>query len=125
MRDSLTLKKQDDIMSDKKLQLKTPLRNMVLNLRDDVNHATKAALVDASLGRKKGYYFERLVFTYSEIDNCYLSVNGNDCALWIGKACFEVRAEDVDLIATTFDIKICRSATEPRTAEQNRPQGAN
>lgn len=93
-------------MPDKKLQLKTPLKNMLLNLNGDVNRATKAEEVCVSLGRYKEHYFQRIVFTWAEIADCRLSVLSDDCTLWAGRANFAVREEDVELIATTFGIRV-------------------
>lgn len=93
-------------MSDKTLQLKTPLKNMLLNLRSDRMSGTE--LVNASLGRYTSRYdFRNIVFTFSDIQRCRLHVRGSDdCSLWIGSTAFDVRPEDVDLIATTFGIRI-------------------
>lgn len=95
-------------MAKPSLKLKTPLNNMALNLRGDVNSATEEELLEASLGRRNGHFFDRCVFTYAKIADSYLSVNGNDCALWIGKAAFEILVADVDLIVRTFGIRVVR-----------------
>jgi hypothetical protein len=96
-------------MSDKKLQLKTPLKNMLLNLRGGMNSATKAEQVHVSLGRYvKPYCFQRIVFTFDEIANCYLNVSDIDCSLWVSHAAFDIRPQDVELIATTFGIRVDR-----------------
>lgn len=94
-------------MSEKKrLQLKTPLRNLMLTLSGDINSANKEEELCVTLGRNKEYSYKQVVFTWNEIRNCRLDVRNGDCSLWVGRSSFDVRPEDVELIATTFGIRI-------------------
>lgn len=98
-------------MLDKTLQLKTPLKNMVLILNGDTNRVTGSPEICVSLGRATApYAFHRSVFAWDQITNCYLSMNAkeSDCTLWVGRTSFDVCVGDADLIATTFSINIDR-----------------
>lgn len=93
-------------MCEKSLELKTAVRNILLRLNAETSKVTGKESLYASLRRISGYVSERLTFTYSETDECYLNIGKENALLWMGRTCFYVSTEDVNRIASIFCLRI-------------------
>jgi len=93
-------------MTDKTLDVRTPVKSVVLTLRTSNRTQLYANLARLGRGVLARTPCTSLAFGCGDLTQCRLVVDDQSCALWVNGAAFDVARSEVRAIATTFGIPL-------------------